>query len=63
MAVVNPERLLRRLDWSVSKLKAISGELMHTHLAAFYVFAQRIHMSKRIANIQYVFVSKVLCLV
>ena len=28
------------------------------HLAAFYVFAQYLHMSKRLANIQYVFVRK-----
>ncbi|KAF1779265.1 Peroxisome biogenesis factor 10 [Phytophthora cactorum] len=30
----------------------------HAHLAAFYVFAQYLHLAKRIANIQYVFVRK-----
>ncbi|KAL4094077.1 hypothetical protein PRIC1_011506 [Phytophthora ramorum] len=31
---------------------------VHAHLAAFYVFAQYLHLTKRIANIQYVFVRK-----
>ncbi|POM75527.1 Peroxisome assembly protein [Phytophthora palmivora] len=30
----------------------------HAHLAAFYVFARYLHVAKRIANIQYVFVRK-----
>eukprot|EP00644_Phytophthora_capsici_P001270 jgi/Phyca11/104912/e_gw1.10.483.1 len=30
----------------------------HAHLAAFYVFARYLHLAKRIANIQYVFVRK-----
>ncbi|ETL97623.1 hypothetical protein F441_05381 [Phytophthora nicotianae CJ01A1] len=30
----------------------------HTHLAVFYVFARYLHLAKRIANIQYIFVRK-----
>ncbi|KAG6964475.1 hypothetical protein JG688_00007674 [Phytophthora aleatoria] len=43
--------------------KPVSGSVApqwgaHAHLAAFYVFAQYLHLAKRIANIQYVFVRK-----
>uniref|UniRef100_A0AAV1TDP9 RING-type E3 ubiquitin transferase n=1 Tax=Peronospora matthiolae TaxID=2874970 RepID=A0AAV1TDP9_9STRA len=74
----NVQRLLRRLDWFVSKLKAMRVWLeseagaascgfnldclqqwgADAHLAAFYVFAQYLHVSKRIAHVQYVFVRK-----
>ncbi|CAI5744638.1 unnamed protein product [Peronospora destructor] len=30
----------------------------HVHLAAFYVFARYLHVAKRVANIQYVFIRK-----